>query len=124
MVKILGMVEHSMLPLYYSASDLVFVPYRLEQLNEGSVTIEAFACARPVVAFKRGLTTQTEQRGGFLVEDDPRVGGETLLRYLRRPAFLSEKGREAKALASEFSLETAGRTLENIYSRVLEAGDE
>jgi glycosyltransferase involved in cell wall biosynthesis len=118
-VRILGQVPHSKLALHYSASDLVFVPYRLEQLNEGSVTIEAFACKRPVAAFKRRLSNQTEQAGGFLVEEEPEKGGRTLLERLRQPGYLEDKGAEGPALASQYTLEFAGRRLEEIYSKAV-----
>ena len=40
-VLLLGKIPHEQLPLYYSACDLVFVPYRLEKLNEGLATIRS-----------------------------------------------------------------------------------
>jgi glycosyltransferase involved in cell wall biosynthesis len=118
-VRIFGQVPHSKLAFHYSASDLVFVPYRLERLNEGSVTIEAFACRRPVVAFKRSPSNQTEQAGGFLVEEEPEKGGRTLLERLRQPGYLEEKGAEGPALASQYTLEFAGTRLEEIYSKAV-----
>jgi glycosyltransferase involved in cell wall biosynthesis len=118
-VRILGRVEHRELPRYYGACDLVFFPQRIEKLNEGSVTIEAFACSRPVVAFKRHQDDPTEQLGGFLVDTAPERGGPAIMERLNRQDYLSEKGAEGKTLASGFSLEVAGRRLEDIYSKVL-----
>jgi len=120
-VRILGKIAHEQLPLYYSACDLVFVPYRLEKLNEGLATIEAFACNRPVAAFKRNDSDPTEQRGGFLVEDRPEKGGATLLERLRRSGYLEDKGREGMALSGRYTLERAGKRLEEVYSKVLRA---
>jgi glycosyltransferase involved in cell wall biosynthesis len=94
-VRIFGQVPHSKLAFHYSASDLVFVPYRLEQLNE------------------------TEQAGGFLVEEEPEKGGRTLLERLRQPGYLEEKGAEGPALASQYTLEFAGTRLEEIYSKAV-----
>ncbi len=114
-VHIFGQVEHSRLPTYYSATDLLFVPYGLEKLNEGSATVEAFACGRPTAAFKRRNTDQTEQLGGFLVEAEPGQGGVKLLERLRRPAYLEEKGKQALAISGQYTLEAAGKRLEEIY---------
>jgi len=119
-VHIFGHVEHTQLPVYYSASDLLFVPYRLETLNEGSATVEAFACGRPVAAFKRNSTDQAEQLGGFLVETDPQLGARTLLDRLRKPGYLEGKGREGLALAGQFTLDFAGKRLEEIYAKAVE----
>lgn len=119
-VRLFGHVEHSRLPAYYSACDIVFVPYRLERLNEGSATVEAFACHRPVVALKRSASDPTDQPGGFLAEDDPERGGQTLLERLRRPGYLEEKAQEGGALAGEYTMEFAGLRLEQIYSKVLD----
>jgi glycosyltransferase involved in cell wall biosynthesis len=118
-VRMLGRVEHSKLALHYSASDLVFVPYRLERLNEGSVTIEAFACERPVAAFKRKSADQTEQAGGFLVEEQPEKGGRAMLERLRLPGYLEEKGTEGSVLAGQYTLEFAAKRLEEIYSKAV-----
>jgi glycosyltransferase involved in cell wall biosynthesis len=118
-VEIYGQIEHQELPSYYSAVDLAFLPYPLERLNEGSVTIEAFACGRPVAAFKRHPTDQTEQYGGFLVETEPKAGGSTLLRYAARSDFLETKGKEGQEFSKHFALEWAGRRLEEIYREVL-----
>ena len=119
LVKIHGRIDHQRLPKYYSAADLVFLPYPLERLNEGSVTIEAFACARPVAAFKRHLADKTEQYGGFLVETEPKTGGRTLLEYARMPELLETKGREGHEFSTRFTVEYAGRRLEEIYREVL-----
>jgi glycosyltransferase involved in cell wall biosynthesis len=119
-VKLYGLVGHQSLPSYYSAVDLVFLPYPLERLNEGSVTIEAFACGRPVAAFKRHPGDETEQRGGFLVETDPKAGGRTLLKYVLSTESLGTKGMEGKEFSARFTLERAGQRLEEIYREVLE----
>jgi glycosyltransferase involved in cell wall biosynthesis len=121
-VHILGQVDHSKLPLYYSASDLLFVPFRLEKLNEGSATIEAFACGRPVTAFKRDSSNLTEQAGGFLLDGNSELGASMLLDRLRRPAYLEEKGREGNRVASQYTLDFASKRLEEIYAKVITNG--
>ena len=118
-VHLLGMVDHQKLPVYYSACDLVFLPIRLEKLNEGSVTIEAFACRRPVVAFKRHTTDDEEQQGGFLVEDNVSRGSQGFGVRVRDKGYLEEKGREGILMAQQFTLQTAGKRLEEVYTKVL-----
>jgi glycosyltransferase involved in cell wall biosynthesis len=122
-VRLLGKIPHDQLPQYYSACDLVFVPYRLEKLNEGLATIEAFACNRPVAAFKRNDTDSADQQGGFLVEVEPERGGLILLERLRRAGYLEEKGRQGLALSRRYTVEAAGARLEEIYSKVIREGD-
>ena len=121
-VRILGMVEHQKLPLYYSASDLVFIPVRWENLHEGSATAEAFACRRPVVAFRRHETDQTEQAGGFLIEDEPGRGAVTLIDRLRNDQYLEDKGREGAVLSKQFTMDHAAERLEEIYDHALNGG--
>ncbi len=118
-VKIYGRVDHDRLATFYAAVELVFVPYPLEKLNEGSVTIEAFACGRPVAAFKRNPRDEIDQVGGFLVDQNPGVAGRTLLEYLQRPEVLEQKGREGRELSDRFTIGYAGRRLEEIYTEVI-----
>jgi glycosyltransferase involved in cell wall biosynthesis len=118
-VHILGQVDHSRLPLHYAASDLLFVPFRLEKLNEGSATIEAFACGRPATAFKRDTSNLTEQNGGFLIDWDYEIGASMLLDRLRRPGYLDEKGKEGNMIASQYTLDSAGKRLEEIYIKAI-----
>jgi glycosyltransferase involved in cell wall biosynthesis len=114
-----GKTDHSMLPFFYSASDLVFLPYPLLRLNEGSATAEAFSCGRPVVAFKRNDRAKVEQPGGFLVDLDPKAGGTAIMERLQDSSYLGRKGREGLQLSSQFSLERAGERLTEIYKSVL-----
>lgn len=114
-VRVFGRVDHSRLPPYFSACDLLFVPYSLERLNEGSATVEAFACGRPVAAFKRNAEDQTEQDGGFLVEADPESGASTLLERLRRRGYLEDKRKQCLAISKQYTVESAGKRLEEIY---------
>lgn len=118
-IHMLGMVEHSALPTYYSASDLVFVPIQLDRLNQGSATLEAFSCSRPVVAFKLHPDDATEQVGGFLLENEPEAGGRTLADCIAGRRRLRAKGKEGLAFSDSFTVENAGKTLETIYTTVL-----
>lgn len=118
-IRFFGKVEHRKLPEYYSASDLVFFPQRIEKLNEGSATIEAFACGRPVVAFKRRASDPTEQKGGFLVDDSPDPGGTALVERLASRDYIASKGAQGRSVAEGFSTEAAGSRLEEIYAKVI-----
>ncbi|MDA4120189.1 MAG: glycosyltransferase, partial [Thaumarchaeota archaeon] len=116
-VKLLGRVRHDRLPVLYSASDLVFVPYAFERLNEGSVTFEAFACGRPVAGWKRFENTPAEQDGGFLLDLDPLAGGEQLASRLADSAYIERKSNEGRTLGEQVSLEAAGAKLDAAYQK-------
>jgi len=118
-VKLLGRVRHDLLPVLYSASDLVFVPYAFERLNEGSVTFEAFACGRPVAGWRRTTTTRIEQEGGFLVDMDPKEGAGQLASRLEDAGYMARKGQEGLKAADRVSMEVAGSKLETVYSEAL-----
>jgi glycosyltransferase involved in cell wall biosynthesis len=114
-VKLLGMVKHDLLPVLYSASDLVFVPYPFEKLNEGSVTFEAFACGTPVAGWRRLAETPIEQDGGFLVDMEPVSGAQQLVSRLRDSKYMSMKRAECLKSGRQVSLEVAGEKLDSFY---------
>lgn len=115
-----GKVEHRSLPAFYSASDLVFIPYPMARLNEGSVMAEGFSCGRPVAAFRRTVKAAIEQPGGFLVDYDPELGGREIAQRIQDAYYLRRKELEGKQLSEKYSISTAGETLEQIYHKALE----
>ncbi|HAM51452.1 MAG TPA: D-inositol-3-phosphate glycosyltransferase, partial [Nitrospiraceae bacterium] len=67
-VRFQGRVEHNLLPLYYSAADVLVIPSYYESF--GLVALESLACGTPVVATRVGAMDTLIQDGktGLLVE--------------------------------------------------------
>jgi len=67
-VQFRGRIEHDLLPLYYSAADVLVVPSYYESF--GLVALESLACGTPVIATRVGAmdTLIQEGRTGFLVD--------------------------------------------------------
>jgi glycosyltransferase involved in cell wall biosynthesis len=114
-----GLVQHHLLPLYYSASELVVNPYPAAHLWTGTVTMEALACGRPVAMFKRAPWAPAELPGGYLLSLDPKGAKSQMESILKNPDAMREKGREAARLPEKFFLRNVGPRLSEIYSEVL-----
>jgi len=67
-VQFRGRIEHDLLPLYYSAADVLVVPSYYESF--GLVALESLACGTPVIATRVGAmdTLIQDGRTGFLVD--------------------------------------------------------
>lgn len=67
-VQFQGRIEHNLLPLYYSAADVLVVPSYYESF--GLVALESLACGTPVIATRVGAMDTLIQNGrtGFLVD--------------------------------------------------------
>jgi glycosyltransferase involved in cell wall biosynthesis len=81
-VTLYGWVPNEKCPLYINASDLVFNPCCLVELNDATAIFEALMCGKPVLAFKRYPWVLSNQKGGFLVDKDPEKGSTELLSIL------------------------------------------
>jgi D-inositol-3-phosphate glycosyltransferase len=68
MVRFQGRVEHNLLPLYYSAADVLVLPSYYESF--GLVALESLACGTPVIATRVGAmdTLIQDGRTGFLLD--------------------------------------------------------
>jgi glycosyltransferase involved in cell wall biosynthesis len=113
-----GIVPHGLVPVYISASDLVFIPYHFYDLTFGTAVMEAFACGRPVAGFKRFETTPTECVGGFLI-DEGDGGAMQLSRIIADGDALRKKAVEGKKVAQGHGAETLGRQLESTFEEIL-----
>jgi D-inositol-3-phosphate glycosyltransferase len=67
-VQFRGRIEHDLLPLYYSAADVLVMPSYYESF--GLVAMESLACGTPVIATRVGAmdTLIQDGRTGFLVD--------------------------------------------------------
>jgi D-inositol-3-phosphate glycosyltransferase len=122
LVEFAGAVPHEMLPLYYSAADVVAVPSLYESF--GLVALEAMACGAPVVASRVGGLQWTVRHGetGFLVPaTSPEAFSSAIGLLLRDEGLRAEMSMGAVRVARGFSWDVAAeRTLE-MYGELVPA---
>jgi len=99
-VSLYGFIIDEARPIFVNAADLIINPYPLIEINDATAIFEAFLCGKPVVAFKRYSWVPTEHQGGFLIDIDPQIGAQQLLKRLD-PAYLTKKSEEAKTIPYE-----------------------
>jgi glycosyltransferase involved in cell wall biosynthesis len=117
-VTVHGIVPHESIPVFISASDLVFIPYHFYGLTFGAAVMEAFACGRAVCGFRRFETTPSEVVGGFLIgHGDP--GARQLSEIIADEERLARKAREGRRLAERHSPKILGRELESTFETIL-----
>ena len=120
-VRFLGAQPQNMLPLYYSAADVVAVPSRYESF--GLVAVEAMATGTPVVASAVGGLTFTVNNGvsGYLVPfGDPVALARALDKLLEDDDLREGMGFQAVIDAQRFSWDTVADQVLHVYSRLAE----
>jgi glycosyltransferase involved in cell wall biosynthesis len=130
-----GRVPQPVIPLGYlrddrliamanAAADCVAIPSAVENLPNG--VIEAFACARPVVAFDAGGLKDAVRSGetGILVPPgDAGAFGRAIDRLLSDDALRLRCGQQALAWAQrECSAELEAARFEKLYAELVERG--
>lgn len=96
-VSFVGRVDHDLLPLHYSAADVLVLPSYYESF--GLVALEALACGTPVVASRVGAMDAiiAGEASGLLVDDgSPRGFASAIERFLAP----SVKGRSREEIRS------------------------
>jgi len=120
LVTFLGKRDQDMLPYYYSAAATVVVPSHYESF--GMVALEAMACGTPVVASQVGGLAYLVQDGvtGYTVPtSDVQTLADRLGQLINEPDLRDRLGRQAAALAQDFSWDIiAGRILEQ-YQEII-----
>ena len=88
-VQFQGRVDHDLLPLYYSAADVLVVPSYYESF--GLVALESLACGTPVIAARVGAmdTLIRDGKTGLLADD---LGPRSLASAIERLMALSSDG--------------------------------
>jgi D-inositol-3-phosphate glycosyltransferase len=116
LVLFMGPREQSVLPYYYSASEVCVMPSLYESF--GMVALEAMACGTPVIASRVGGLTYTVRDGetGFLVpERDPKALAEKLEMVLTDAALRRRLSRRAIEVAASYSWDKVTDQIEGLY---------
>ncbi len=119
MVTFLGAQGQDLLPLYYSAADVVVMPSHYESF--GMVALEAMACGTPVVASDVGGLSYTVEDGvtGFLVPDrDPKALADSICDILNDEVFRDQLGAQARQVALRYSWQTITDCIVDVYREV------
>jgi D-inositol-3-phosphate glycosyltransferase len=119
-VNFLGPQPQDLLPLYYSAAQVVVVPSRYESF--GMVALEAMACGTPVIASEVGglSTLVRDGRTGFLVPDgNPQALADRLRPLLGDSALRATLGSQGVATAESYTWPAIAERMEVVYDAVL-----
>jgi D-inositol-3-phosphate glycosyltransferase len=119
--RFLGAQPQDMLPLYYSAADVVAVPSRYESF--GLVAVEAMATGTPVIASSVGGLTFTvdHERNGLLIPyGDVRALAQAIDRLLDDDDFREAMSFNAINDAQRFSWDAVAQQVLHVYQRLAE----
>lgn len=108
--------DHTRLPTYYRAADVLLVPSRSESF--GLVAAEAQACGVPVVAARVGGLAFAVEDGesGFLVDGwDPGAYAGAALKIITDPPLAAKLSAGAVAFAGRFSWQATSDRLLELY---------
>lgn len=118
-VRFEGAVAHDVLPLYYSAADVVVVPSYYESF--GLVAVEAMACGTPVVASRVGglVSTVIDGVNGFLIPwRCPEPFAEKLEVLLNNPELRANFSASARRSVERYRWSRVGAEMAALYARV------
>ena len=111
-----GTIPHDLLPLYYSAADVLVMPSYAESF--GLAALEAMACGTPVVATRvGGLASLVKDGGsGYLVPwHCPEPFTQRLEVLLSHPGLRDSMGETARRQAQEHSWSTVAHRVAGVY---------
>ena len=120
LVTFLGKRDQDLLPYYYSAAEAVVVPSHYESF--GMVALEAMACGTPVVASQVGGLAYLVQDGvtGYTVpSSDVEALAGRLSDLIRDKSLRDQLGKQAAALAQDFSWEIIARQIRDLYQELI-----
>ena len=120
-VKFIGSVDHSKLPIYYRAADVVVIPSFSESF--GLVAVEAMASGVPVVASNVGGLALTVEHGraGFLIpQGSSDQFGEKINLLLNDPKLRSDFGKIGVENMRSYSWDAVAIQLCNVFRLLIE----
>lgn len=115
-ILFLGGIDNSMLPLYYSASDLLIVPSVSEE-GFGRVIIEGLACELPVIGANRGAISEAlDKTVGKLIDITPENIAKAVDYFYSHPQELKLLSKKARKFALERYSEKNAQGITKFYS--------
>lgn len=108
-ITYMGTIPPVLLPLHYSAADIVLMP-TLNEEGFGRVAAEALFCGTPVVASNRGaLPTIVNDSVGKIIEPTPQEIAKAVNFYFHNPNVLKKYAQNARKYAiGKFSKKNVG----------------
>ncbi|MEZ4728017.1 MAG: glycosyltransferase [Caldilineaceae bacterium] len=119
LVTFLGAKDQEILPYYYAAAEMVVMPSHYESF--GMVALEAMAMGTPVIASEVGGLAHLVQPGvnGFHVPSrDPEALAARILELLTDKALRQQLGQQARTYAKQYSWESIGARMLDVYQEV------
>jgi len=117
--RFIGSQPQNLLPVLYSAADLVAVPSRYESF--GLVAVEALASGTPVVASRVGglKFTVDEDVSGLLVPwGDAPAFADAFARILGDPLYRAQLAAQARPSVERFSWPSVAASIAHVYARL------
>jgi glycosyltransferase involved in cell wall biosynthesis len=97
----LGKIDNDMLPLYYSAADIVIVP-SIHEEGFGRVILESLACGTPVIAANRGAIPEAmNETVGKLINVSPESIKKEVESFYKNSSKISELAKNARLFSEE-----------------------
>jgi glycosyltransferase involved in cell wall biosynthesis len=112
-IRLVGRVEHGLIPGYLAAADVLCQPSLVEPF--GQATLEGLACARTVVATRIGGPPEFVTEGAGLLVDP--LDGDALVEALRTAAALPTPNDAARSAAEAHGLSAQARRVEEVLVR-------
>ena len=112
-----GHLPKKEMPFYHAASDIFVDPCIFGQ---GSSSLEALSCGRPVIGFKTGQIRVRDQVDGYLVKTgNVEELADKIMLLVKNPKLRREMGMNGrKRIIEQNSIESRVNRLMNIYSRL------
>jgi D-inositol-3-phosphate glycosyltransferase len=122
-VRFVGGVDQSRLPVYYRAADVTVMPSTYESF--GLVAVESMACGTPVVASRvGGLATivRDGENGALVPWRDPQLFADHIRPILTDASFAASLRRGALETAAQFSWDAVAERTVAVYDGLLARG--